>query len=80
MTSSNLEVLFNPSIAPVYFTATNMVIPIGTISLLTIKNNLETKMITMLNIIDSNIYSILAIILIFYTLYKLKKIYKFIRR
>ena len=80
MSSSNLEVILNPSIAPVYFTATNMVIPIGTISLLTIKNNLETKMITMLNIIDSNIYSILAIILIFYTLYKLKKIYKFIRR
>ena len=70
---NNLEVIFNPSIAPVYFTATNMVIPIGTISLLTIKNNLETKMITMLNIIDSNIYSIIAIILVIYTLYKLKK-------
>jgi len=70
---NNLEVIFNPSIAPVYFTATNMVIPIGTISLLTIKNNLETKMITMLNIIDSNIYSIIAIILVVYTLYKLKK-------
>ena len=71
---SNLEVLFNPSIAPVYFTATNMVIPIGTISLLTIKNNLETKMNTILNIIDSNIYySIIAIIFVVYTLYKLKK-------
>ena len=70
------EILLNPIISPVYpyvITATNMVIPISTISLLTIKNNLETKMITMLNIIDSNIYSILAIILIFYTLYKLKK-------
>jgi hypothetical protein len=73
MSSSNLEVLFNPSIAPIYFTATNMVIPIGTISLLTINNNLETKMITILNIFNSNIYSIIAIILAVYTLYKLKK-------
>jgi hypothetical protein len=73
MSSSNLEVLFNPSIAPIYFTATNMVIPIGTISLLTIKNNLETKMNTILNIFNSNIYSIIAIILAVYTLYKLKK-------
>ena len=73
MSSSNLEVLFNPSIAPIYFTATNMVTPIGTISLLTIKNNLETKMNTILNIFNSNIYSIIAIILAVYTLYKLKK-------
>ena len=70
---NNLEFILNPSVKPVYFTATNMVIPIGTISLLTLKNNLETKMITMLNIIDSNIYSIIAIILVIYTLYKLKK-------
>ena len=70
------EILLNPIISPVYpyvITATNMVIPISTISLLTIKNNLETKMISMLNIIDTNSYSIITIILVVYTLYKLKK-------
>jgi hypothetical protein len=48
-----------------------MLLPITTISLLQIKNNLETKMTT---IIESNIYySTLAIMLLVYILYKLKK-------
>ena len=63
-----VESIFNP----VFITATNMVIPIETISILTIKNNLETIIMT---IIDTTIsYSTLAIILTVYSLYKLKKI------
>jgi len=70
-TPIEVEILFNPSISPVFITATNMLLPITTISLLQIKNNLETKMTT---IIESNIYySTLAIMLLVYILYKLKK-------
>jgi len=64
------EVLFNPSMSHVFITATNMLLPIEMIPLLQIKNNLETIMIT---IFDSNIYSILAITLVVYTLHKLIK-------
>ena len=64
------EVLFNPSMSHVFITTTNMLLPISTISLLQIKNNLEPIMIT---VIESNIYySFLAITLVVYTLYKLK--------
>ena len=60
------EVLFNP----VFITATNMVIPITTIPI----KNFETKIVSILNLINLNIYySILAIILLVYSLYKLKK-------
>jgi hypothetical protein len=70
-TPIEVEVLFNPSISPVFITATNMLLPISTISLSTIKNNLKTIMIT---VIESNIYySILSITLLVYVLYKLKK-------
>ena len=62
-----VESIFNP----VFITATNMVIPIETISILTIKNNLETIIIT---IIDTTIsYSTLAIMLSVYSLYKFIK-------
>jgi hypothetical protein len=70
-TPIEVEILFNPSISPVFVTATNMLLPISIISLSTIKNNLETIMIT---VIESNVYySISAIILLVYILYKLKK-------
>ena len=62
------EILLNPSIRPVFITATNMVLPIDTITI----NNLET---IILNIFDS--YLILVVIMgsiVVYNLYKLKKI------
>ena len=61
------EILLNPSIRPVFITATNMVLPIGTLTI----NNLET---IILNIFDS--YLILVVIMgsvVVYNLYKLKK-------
>ena len=62
-----VESIFNP----VFITATNMVIPIETISLLTIKKKLETIIMT---IIDTTIsYSTLAIMLTVYSLYKFIK-------
>jgi hypothetical protein len=52
-----------------------MIVPVGTVSLSTIKNILEPKIITILNIFDSNIsrLNILVIIgfLAVYNLYKL---------
>jgi hypothetical protein len=70
-TPIEVEVLFNPSISPVFITATNMLLPISTISLLQIKNKLETIMIT---VIESNIYySFLAITLVVYILHKFIK-------
>lgn len=69
MSSLNMESIL---LRPVYITETNMVIPIGTISLSTIKNNLET---IILNIFDS--YLILVVIMgsiVVYNLYKFKKI------
>ena len=62
-----IESIFNP----VFITETNMVIPIETISLLTIKKKLETIIMT---IIDTTIsYSTLAIMLTVYSLYKFIK-------
>jgi hypothetical protein len=72
MSSSIEEVIV---FTPVYITATNMIVPIGTVSLSTIKNILEPKIITILNIFDSNIsrLNILVIMgfLAVYNLYKL---------
>jgi hypothetical protein len=72
MSSSIEEVIV---FRPVYITATNMIVPVGTVSLSTIKNILEPKIITILNIFDSNIsrLNILVIMgfLAVYNLYKL---------
>lgn len=65
MSSSNMDSIL---LRPVYITPTNMVIPIGTVTI----NNLET---IMLNIFES--YLILVVIMgsiVVYNLYKLKKI------
>lgn len=65
MSSSNMEPIL---LRPVFITATNMVLPIDTITI----NNLET---IILNIFDS--YLILVVIMgsiVVYNLYKLKKI------
>jgi hypothetical protein len=66
MSSSNMEPIL---LRPVFITATNMVLPIDTITI----NNLET---IILNIFDS--YLILVVIMgsiVVYNLYKLKKNY-----
>ena len=58
-----VEVILNPIVNPVYITTTNMIVHIGTISILTIKNILEIIIITILNIYDSTIFNlILAIV------------------
>lgn len=62
---------------PVYITATNMIVPVGTVSLSTIKNILEPKIITILNIFDSYISRLnILVIMGFLAVYNL---YKFIR-
>ena len=57
------EQLENPIVKSVYIMTTNIIVPIGTISMLTIKNILETTRITLLNIINlHNFHLIIAII------------------
>ena len=57
------ELVENPIVNSVYVMATNIIVPIGTISILTIKNILETTMITLLNIFNPhNFHLIIAII------------------
>jgi hypothetical protein len=70
MSSSIEEVIF---LRPVFITATNMVVPIGTV---TIKNILETKIITILNIFYYNISHLILVIMGSIVIYNL---YKFIR-
>jgi hypothetical protein len=55
--SIEVEVILNPIVNPFYVTATNMIVHIDTISILVIKNILETIIITISNIFDSNISS-----------------------
>jgi hypothetical protein len=57
------EKVENPIVNSVYIMATNIIVPIGTISILTIKNILETSRITLLNIFNpNNFHLIIAII------------------
>jgi hypothetical protein len=57
------ELVEKPIVKSVYIMATNIIVPIFTISMLTIKNILETTRITLLNIfIPHNFHLIIAII------------------
>jgi len=61
--SEQVEFIINPIVQSVYIMATNIIVPIGTISILTIKNILETSRITLLNIFNpNNFHLIIAII------------------
>lgn len=61
--SQEVEGILNPIVKSVCIKATNSIVPIGTISILTIKNILETTMITILNTFNlNNFHLILAII------------------
>ena len=61
--SEQVEFILNPIVKSVYIMATNIIVPIGTISILTIKNILETTRITLLNIFNpQNFHLIIAII------------------
>jgi hypothetical protein len=61
--SIDLEGILNPIVKSVYIKATNSIVPIGTISILTIKNILKITMITILNTFNlNNFHLILAII------------------
>ena len=62
-TSIDVEGILNPIVKSVYIKATNSIVPIGTISILTIKNIFKTTMITILNTFNlNNFHLILAII------------------
>lgn len=57
------EEVENPIVNPFYVTATNMIVHIDTISILTIKNILKTTIITILNTFNlNNFHLIIAII------------------
>jgi hypothetical protein len=61
--SQEVEHILNPIVKSVYIKATNGIVPIGTISILTIKNILETVMVTILNTFNlKNFHLIIAII------------------
>lgn len=71
---NNLELILNPTVAPVYITATNMVVPVISVSIQTIKNFIIiniTKLINITNIIltkcslalNSNIINLLISII-----------------
>ena len=61
--SEEVEVILNPNVNPFYVTATNMIVHIDTISILIIKNILETIIITISNIFDSNIFNLILAIM-----------------
>ena len=57
------ELVENPIVNSVYIMASNIIVPVETISILTIKNILETTSVTLLNIfIPHNFNLIIAII------------------
>lgn len=57
------ELVENPIVQSVYIMATNIIVPVETISMLTIKNILETTGVTLLNIYyPVNFHLIIAII------------------
>jgi hypothetical protein len=57
------ELVENPVVNSVYIMATNIIVPIYTISILTIKNILETTKVTLLNIFyPHSFHLIIAII------------------
>ena len=49
---NNLELILNPTVAPVYITATNMVVPVISVSLQTIKNFIIINITKLINITD----------------------------
>jgi hypothetical protein len=73
---SNLEFIFNPSVRPVYITATNMVLPIINISLYSIKKIILNILIKILDICYLFITIIGLLIIISRTLAIIYKIYK----
>ena len=73
---SNLEFIFNPSVRPVYITATNMVLPIINISLYSIKNIILNILIKILDICYLFITIIGLLIIISRTLAIIYKLYK----
>jgi hypothetical protein len=73
---SNLEFILNPSVRPVYITATNMVLPIINISLYSIKKIILNILIKILDICYLFITIIGLLIIISRTLAIIYKIYK----
>jgi hypothetical protein len=67
------EEIENPMVQSVYIMATNIIVPVETISILTIKNILETTRVTLLNIFNPNnfhlIIAIIGLILMFSNIY-----------
>jgi hypothetical protein len=73
---NNLEFMLNPSVRPVYITATNMVLPIINISLYSIKKIILNILIKILDICYLFITIIGLLIIISRTLAIIYKIYK----
>ena len=73
---SNLEFIFNPSVRPVYITATNMILPIINISLYSIKKFILNMLIKILDICYLFITIIGLLIIISRTLAIIYKICK----
>jgi hypothetical protein len=73
---SNLEFILNPSVRPVYITATNMILPIINISLYSIKKFILNMLIKILDICYLFITIIGLLIIISRTLAIIYKLYK----
>lgn len=73
---NNLEFILNPSVRPVYITATNMVLPIINISLYSIKKFILNMLIKILDICYLFITIIGLLIIISRTLAIIYKLYK----
>ncbi len=73
---NNLEFILNPSVRPVYITATNMVLPIINISLYSIKKFILNILIKILDICYLFITIIGLLIIISRTLAIIYKLYK----